>query len=693
VAEKDYKLNRFGKYLILDHIVDGGMAQIFRARYLGEEADKIVAIKMIREQFSKDDAFKKMFMGEIKVTFDLLHPNIIQTYDYGVVEDHLYVAMEYCEGKNLQEFLKKLREKNVVFPIDIAVYIATQICRALNYAHTKVDKLTGKEAKIIHRDISPHNVMLSYDGAVKVIDFGIAKAETSADSTRAGTIKGKLSYLAPEYLEGLKLDARYDEFATGITLWEMLCNRKLFKAENDLAVLKQIQECKIPVPSSINHKIPKELDEIVLKCLSKDRNNRYENCDFMDRALTRFLFKNFPEFNPSDLNYFSNQLFSEDIIENRKKLFEFGKIDISPYLKEMKEGKPSLPKTEGPKKEASNGTEEDSPKIKKEQVLDFGFTDEKTKRFSFKVAKKTETPTVKKKEEVVRESGNELVFKDGTSTKQLTSGNLKVEKPTLRSSLTLAQKEELRDQGLLEPTLNGINQDQDGLKIEKAPKKSPKKILLYASILIGVIYFGYNKFKPAIDDNVNEALGIKKEVKEKKRSIASKVEKTEKIIMGELVLTNFDQGKHQVLVEGEPKSVDVFGGIQVQKGKDVTLRVEILGQEHFVKKINIPLEQRRLKIEIPETPVAKFAYLKTTSSCAEGEISFQMFGENRTEKIPIIVKPGIPLPLKLTEGGEAAPSSIELFFKSSGRSVKRKIIINYERENDMVDFCQVLYEK
>jgi eukaryotic-like serine/threonine-protein kinase len=693
VAEKDYKLKRFGKYLILDHIVDGGMAQIFRARYLGEEADKIVAIKMIREQFSKDDAFKKMFMGEIKVTFDLLHPNIIQTYDYGVVEDHLYVAMEYCEGKNLQEYLKKLREKNVVFPIDIAVYITTQICRALNYAHTKVDKLTGKEAKIVHRDISPHNVMLSYDGAVKVIDFGIAKAETSADSTRAGTIKGKLSYLAPEYLEGLKLDARYDEFATGITLWEMLCNRKLFKAENDLAVLKQIQECKIPAPSSINNKVSKELDEIVLKSLSKDRNNRYENCDFMDRALTRFLFKNFPEFNPSDLNYFSNQLFSEDITENRKKLFEFGKIDIAPYLKELKEGKPALPKTEDQKKEVSIGNEEDLPKIKKEQVLDFGFTDEKTKRFSFKTTKKTDAPSVKKKEQVVRESGNELVFKEGTKTNQLTSGDLKVEKPTLRSSLTLAQKEELRDRGVSEATLNGENQVPDALEIKKVPKKSTKKILLYASVLVGVIYFGYNKFKSTIDDNVDEALGIKKEVKEKKRSIASKSEKTEKIIKGELVLTNFDQGKHQVLVDGEPKSVDVFGGIEVQKGKDLTLRVEILGREHFVKKINIPLEQRRLKIEIPETPLAKFAYLKMTSACAEGEINFQMFGENRTEKIPIKVSPGIAFPLKLNEDGEAAPISFELFFKSSGRSVKRKINIDFQKENDMVDFCQVLYEK
>lgn len=690
MAEKDYKLKRFGKYLILDHIVDGGMAQIFRARYLGEEADKIVAIKMIREQFSKDEAFKKMFMGEIKVTFDLLHPNIIQTYDYGVVDDHLYVAMEYCEGKNLQEFLKKLREKNVVFPIDVAVYIVTQICRALNYAHTKVDKLTGKEAKIVHRDISPHNVMLSYDGAVKVIDFGIAKAETSADSTRAGTIKGKLSYLAPEYLEGLKLDARYDEFATGITLWEMLCNRKLFKAENDLAVLKQIQECKIPAPSSINPKVPKELDEIVLKSLSKDRNNRYENCDFMDRALTRFLFKNYPEFNPSDLSYFSAQLFSEDISENRKKLFEFGKIDITPYLKELKEGKPNLPKTADKNKEVTGEKEEDLPKIKKEQVLDFGFTDEKTKRFTFKDSKKSAIPAVKKKEEVVRESGNELVFKEGTKTNQLTSGDLKVEKPTLRSSLTLAQKEELRDQGIKEETLNGREQEQEALKVKRNPKKSLKQVLLYASILIGVVFFGYEKFKPSFENNVNQALGIKKEVK---REIASKPVQVEKVIMGELVLSNFDQGKNQVYVNGELKSVDVFGGFDVPKEKDLILRVEIMGREHFIKKINIPSDKRRLKIEIPETPLAKFAYLKTTSSCAEGEINFELFGENRTEKIPIIVKPGIALPLKLNADGEAISSSFELFFKSSGRSVKRKISINYERENDMVDFCQVLYEK
>lgn len=692
MAEKDYKLKRFGKYLILDHIVDGGMAQIFRARYLGEQADKIVAIKMIREQFSADEAFKKMFMGEIKVTFDLIHPNIIQTYDYGEVEGHLYVAMEYCEGKNLQEYLKKLREKNFVFPIDVAVYITTQICRALNYAHTKVDKLTGKEAKIIHRDISPHNIMLSFDGAVKVIDFGIAKAETSVDSTRAGTIKGKLSYLAPEYLEGLKLDSRYDEFATGITLWEMLCNRKLFKAENDLAVLKQIQECKIPVPSSINPKIPKELDEIVLKSLSKDRNNRYENCDFMDRALTRFLFKNFPEFNPSDLNYFSSQLFSEDIAENRKKLYEFGKIDINPYLKELKEGKPQSSGVKEKQGEAP-GEKEEVPKLKKEQVLDFGFTEEKTKRFTFKDAKKTSIKPTKKEEKVVRESGNELVFKEGTKTNALTSGNLKVDQPIGRSTLTLAQKEELRDAGFEDKKIEKGELDQEILNPKETRKFPIKKVVMVASVLIVGAYFGYDKFKPVFEDNINQALGIKKEIQEKKRAPASKVEKVKKVFKGELILKNYDEGKHLVFINGELQKVDLFGGIEILKGEDLILRVETLGHEHFVKAINLPRNQPKLKIEIPNTPVAKYAYLKMTNNCAEGEINFQLFGENRVEKIPIINKPGIAFPLKLTEDGESAPNSFELFFKSTGRSVKRKVSINFEKENDMVDFCDVLIEK
>ncbi|EQC52650.1 kinase domain protein [Bacteriovorax sp. DB6_IX] len=333
---EERKFDRFGRYLILDHLVDGGMAKICRARFLGEQADKVVAIKMVQPQFSKDESFKTMFMDEIKTTFGLLHPNIVQTYDYGLQNDQLFVAMEYCDGRNLKEYLDQLKKRNFVFPVEISVYITIQSCQGLHYAHTFTDKLTGKPANIVHRDISPHNIMLTFDGSVKVIDFGIAKSETNSEATQAGTIKGKLSYLAPEYLDGHDLDPRYDLFAVGITLWEMLCSRKLFKASNDLAVLKKIQECKVPKPSSINPNVPEELDKIVMKALHKDRNKRYQTLEEFGRALNKFLYSTYPDFNASDLSYFAKELFKEEIKKDRERLYQFGQIDIKPYLEDMK---------------------------------------------------------------------------------------------------------------------------------------------------------------------------------------------------------------------------------------------------------------------------------------------------------------------------------------------------------------------
>jgi serine/threonine protein kinase len=332
----DKKFERFGKYLILDHLVDGGMAKICRARFLGEQANKIVAIKMVQPQFSKDAQFVQMFEDELRVTFGLLHPNIAQMYDYGKVNDQLYTAMEYVDGKNLKEYNDRLKDKKYVFPVEICTYIISQVCQGLHYAHTFTDKLSGNKLNIVHRDISPHNIMLTYDGAVKVIDFGIAKANTNSEATQAGTIKGKLSYLAPEYLEGLELDHRYDQFAVGITLWELLCGRKLFQAANDLAVLKQIQACKIPVPSTINPNVPKELDQIVMKSLSKDRSMRYDDMDKFNRALVKFLYSQYPDFNSTDLSFFAKELFKEEIKIDREKFVSYGKIDIKPYIEEIK---------------------------------------------------------------------------------------------------------------------------------------------------------------------------------------------------------------------------------------------------------------------------------------------------------------------------------------------------------------------
>lgn len=364
------KFERFGKYLILDHLVDGGMAKICRARFLGEQANKMVAIKMVQPQYSKDPSFVQMFEDELKITFGLLHPNIIQMFDYGLVNGQLYTAMEYVHGADLKQYLDRLKDKKCVFPEEISVYIISQVCQGLHYAHTFTDKLTGTPFNIIHRDISPHNIMLTYDGAVKVIDFGIAKADSNSEATQAGTIKGKLSYLAPEYLDGLELDPRYDVFAVGITLWEMLTGRKLFTASNDLAVLKQIQACKVPRPSKFNPHVPKELDEIVLKALSKDRNQRFEDMDKFNRALVKFLYANYPDFNATDLNAFAEQLFEAEISRDRTKFVEYGKIDIKPFLDDLKkdvEGK----KAEGNETAAELGSmagEKSRAKI----VLDLG---------------------------------------------------------------------------------------------------------------------------------------------------------------------------------------------------------------------------------------------------------------------------------------------------------------------------------
>ena len=367
----DTKYSRFGKYLILDHLVDGGMAKICRASYLGEQANKIVAIKMVQPRYSKNPSFVQMFEDELKVTFGLVHPNIAQVFDYGMVNEQLYSAMEYVDGANLKQYLDRLKEMKFVFPVEISTYIISQVSQALHYAHTFTDKLTGKPFNIIHRDISPHNIMLTYDGAVKVIDFGIAKADSNSEATQAGTIKGKLSYLAPEYLEGLELDHRYDQFAVGITLWEMLCSRKLFTAKNDLAVLKQIQNCKVPRPSSINPNVPPELDEIVLRALSKDRTKRFENMDKLNRALVKFLYSNYPEFNATDLSYFAKQLFKKEIGEDKKKFVEFGKIDIRPYLDQLNsEGESS--KDNRPSKASVDG----EAKKAKERVFDLGTFDE-----------------------------------------------------------------------------------------------------------------------------------------------------------------------------------------------------------------------------------------------------------------------------------------------------------------------------
>jgi len=671
------KRDRFGRYLILDHLVDGGMAKICRARFLGEQADKIVAIKMVQPQYSADESFKTMFMDEIKVTFGLLHPNIIQTYDYGVHKGQLFVAMEYCDGRNLKEYLEKLKERKFVFPIEVSTYIIAQVCQGLYYAHTFRDKLTGQESNMVHRDISPHNIMLTYDGSVKVIDFGIAKSQKNSEATQAGTIKGKLSYLAPEYLEGLELDGRYDQFAVGITLWEMLCMRKLFQEKNDLAVLKKIQECKVPPPSSINPRVPKELDEIVLKALSKDRNNRYEDLDKMNRALMKLLYAKYPDFNSTDVAYFAQELFKDDILKDREKLFEFGKIDIRPYIEDLKKEQEG-----GGAASPAVSSESEIQAPKKAQVLDFGFEDE------IKEERKTRS---RSKPVITKKSGINQTLKDKTNVNISNPDEEKVKKLRDQNSTIIANIKKLdKPTFSSKDKVDGSKNDTNTSikKINKDKKKSSpiSKIAIFVALIVGVggyLYTSLNENESMVVDtqtNVKNAPDKTVKIEEKRQPASGR---------GRIIFTHFDKQTMRVYINNEVVEVDPIQGVAVPISQELVIRVQSEGKKHFVKKVQVD-NGAAIEIEIPEMVNYPYAYLVTSTDCTSGNLSFELWEESRNVKIPIHDSVGVPIPLMVDDSGKAKPHTYQMFFRRVGEEIDKKVDITVSREDQTIDLCEKL---
>jgi serine/threonine-protein kinase len=308
------------------------MAEIYRARLATganskDAPDRVIVIKKVIANLSSNTEFVQMFEEEIKITVGLTHPNIIQIYDYGKVDEQYFMAMEYVEGKNLRQFVKRLADMKSMFSIDMSAYIISQICHALAHAHNYKDRLTGKPLGIVHRDISPQNIMISYDGAVKLFDFGIAKARSASEATRAGVIKGKPSYLSPEQINGEDLDGRCDIFALGIVLWELLTAKRLFVADTDMGVLRLIQSAKIEPPSTFNPAVPQALDAIVLKSLTRDKNKRYQGAEEFQRDLHKFLYSFNPSFNPADLSYYAQELFKIEIRDDRDRLAKFLAIE------------------------------------------------------------------------------------------------------------------------------------------------------------------------------------------------------------------------------------------------------------------------------------------------------------------------------------------------------------------------------
>ena len=302
----------YGKYILLNKIALGGMAEIFRAKTIGAEGfEKQVVIKRILPHFTEDEAFVTMFIDEAKVSSGLNHPNIVQIYDFDLYDETYYIAMEYIEGKDLKRVMDTGVKTGKPLSVPQIVNITMATCRGLHYAHTK--KKSGQPLNIIHRDVSPHNVMVSYDGDVKVMDFGIAKAAARSTKTRAGTVKGKCAYMSPEQARGKDIDPRSDMFAVGVIMWEALTHRRLFAGDSDFETLSNVLKAEVPPPSSINPDVPPEIDAILLKCLAKNREDRQENCKGLQRELEQWFYSTVEDHERAELSWYMQEMFTDDL--------------------------------------------------------------------------------------------------------------------------------------------------------------------------------------------------------------------------------------------------------------------------------------------------------------------------------------------------------------------------------------------
>jgi len=304
----------YGKYLLIDKVGTGGMAELFMAKQTGLKGfEKVMAIKRILPHLTEDAEFISMFINEAKLAALLTHQNIVQIFDLGHVENSYFIAMEYVMGKDLRTILQRAKALNLPMSIGHALLVITKVCAGLDYAHRKKD-LAGRDLNIVHRDVSPQNILVSYEGEVKLVDFGIAKAASQSSETRTGILKGKLSYMAPEQAWGRPVDRRADIFAVGILLFELLTGHKLFKGDNDFNTLEKVREAKVePPPTSLNKQVAPELETIILKALAREPDNRFQSASELQTALEDHMSKKGYDFSTVRLAQYLQTLFKHDI--------------------------------------------------------------------------------------------------------------------------------------------------------------------------------------------------------------------------------------------------------------------------------------------------------------------------------------------------------------------------------------------
>ncbi len=311
-------VRRFGAYTLVKKLATGGMAEIWLARQRGLAGfNRFVVIKKILSHLAEQKTFRDMFLDEARTCAALSHPNIVQVYDLGRVDESYFIAMEFISGENLAAIAWRGMKRSHPFPPYYAARVIADACKALHYAH-HLKGTDGHPLHIVHRDISPQNILVTYEGEVKIVDFGIAKAASKSEVTKTGMLKGKFSYMSPEQCLGSAVDNRSDIFALGILLYELCTGKRLFKHESELMILEMITKRSVVAPSQVAASISAGLEDIIMKALEKDPRRRFQNSQEMQFALEEYLRDEGHQTTNADIAAYMRGLFADKIEEKRK---------------------------------------------------------------------------------------------------------------------------------------------------------------------------------------------------------------------------------------------------------------------------------------------------------------------------------------------------------------------------------------
>ncbi|MBW1871300.1 MAG: serine/threonine protein kinase [Deltaproteobacteria bacterium] len=311
-------VRRLGKFVLLKDFASGGMAEIHIAKQpTPDGGEKLVVIKMLRSDLKNNREFVHLFLNEARIAARLMHPNVVQMYDLGYAEGEYFIAMEYVHGENAFNAAKACSREKTRIPLQHVVYIMNQTCTGLHYAHQKTDVM-GRSLNIVHCDISPHNIMVSFAGEVKILDFGVAKAASRFEKKDDKTIKGKIPYMSPEQIMGKPLDGRSDVYSAGIVLWELSTGWRRYRKMDDKAILKDIVRGSTPPPSKYNSNIPDQLEAVILKTLVKNPDSRFQSALEMQAALEDVAKQANLTSTPTQLGTFMQRLFADRLDEAKQ---------------------------------------------------------------------------------------------------------------------------------------------------------------------------------------------------------------------------------------------------------------------------------------------------------------------------------------------------------------------------------------